>query len=107
MSFKKMLEEDVNNIFLNHEEFAEEIDINGTKVKGVLDYKEDITSTIIDDGVTTSDLAILYVAKSDFFDSNRFKRGKTIEINEETFKIEGVGKHEGMLAFKLNKNVGY
>ncbi|MGL6131698.1 MAG: hypothetical protein ACRCZ9_08825 [Fusobacteriaceae bacterium] len=107
MSFKEMLYDDIEAIFLNLEEFSEELEVEGTIVKGILDYKEDITSSVVDDGITTSDIAVLYVAKVEFFSSNRFKRGKSIEINDETFRIEGVGKHDGLLAFKLNKNVGF
>ncbi|MGL6169166.1 MAG: hypothetical protein ACRC0Y_12860 [Fusobacteriaceae bacterium] len=107
MSFKDMLNEDVKLVFLDLEEFAEDLDIEGTIVKGILDYKEDITSSVVDDGITASDIAVLYVSDLEFFSSKRFKRGKSIEINDETFKIEGVGKHEGLLAFKLNKNVGF
>ncbi|MGL5901556.1 MAG: hypothetical protein ACRCZO_02635 [Cetobacterium sp.] len=107
MSFKDMLNEDVGLIFLNTEEFSEELEIEGTIVKGILDYKEDITSSVVADGITTSDIAVLYVPTMEFFNSSRFERGKFIDINDETFKIEGVGKHEGLLAFKLNKNVGF
>lgn len=107
MSFKKMLEEDVDNIFLNQEEFAEEIDINGTKVKGVLDYKTTESAKVVVDGIYESDEANLYLKPSEEFLASRYKKGKSIEINDETFIIKGVAKEAGMLVFKLSRNDGY
>lgn len=107
MSFKKMLEEDVDNIFLNQEEFADDINVNGSLYKGILDYKTTESAKIVVDGVYESDEANLYLKPSEEFLTSRYKKGKSIEINDETFIIKGVAKEAGMLVFKLSRNDGY
>ncbi|MGL5458743.1 MAG: hypothetical protein ACRDBY_03910 [Cetobacterium sp.] len=107
MSFKKMLEEDVDNIFLNQEEFADDINVNGSLYKGILDYKTTESAKVVVDGVYESDEANLYLKSSEEFLTSRYKKGKSIEINDETFIIKGVAKEAGMLVFKLSRNDGY
>lgn len=107
MSFKKMLEEDVDNIFLNQEEFANDINVNGNVYKGILDYKTTESAKVVVDGVYESDEANLYLKPSKEFLTSRYKKGKSIEINDETFIIKGVAKEAGMLVFKLSRNDGY
>lgn len=107
MSFKKMLEEDVDNIFLNQEEFADDINVNGNVYKGILDYKTTESAKVVIDGVYESDEANLYLKPSEEFLTSRYKKGKSIEINDETFIIKGVAKEAGMLVFKLSRNDGY
>lgn len=107
MSFKKMLEEDVDNIFLNQEEFADDINVNGNVYKGILDYKITESAKVVVDGVYESDEANLYLKPSEEFLTSRYKKGKSIEINDETFIIKGVAKEAGMLVFKLSRNDGY
>lgn len=107
MSFKKMLEEDVDNIFLNQEEFADDINVNGNVYKGILDYKTTEAAKVVVDGVYESDEANLYLKPSEEFLTSRYKKGKSIEINDETFIIKGVAKEAGMLVFKLSRNDGY
>lgn len=107
MSFKKMLEEDVDNIFLNQEEFADDINVNGSLYKGILDYKTTESAKVVVDGVYESDEANLYLKPSEDFLTSRYKKGKSIEINDETFIIKGVAKEAGMLVFKLSRNDGY
>ena len=107
MSFKKMLEEDVDNIFLNQEEFADDINVNGSLYKGISDYKTTESAKVVVDGVYESDEANLYLKPSEEFLTSRYKKGKSIEINDETFIIKGVAKEAGMLVFKLSRNDGY
>lgn len=107
MSFKKMLEEDVDNIFLNQEEFADDINVNGNVYKGILDYKTTESAKVVVDGVYESDEANLYLKPLEEFLTSRYKKGKSIEINDETFIIKGVAKEAGMLVFKLSRNDGY
>lgn len=107
MSFKKMLEEDVDNIFLNQEEFADDINVNGNVYKGILDYKTTESAKVVVDGVYESDEANLYLKPSEEFLTSRYKKGKSIEINDETFIIKGVAKEARMLVFKLSRNDGY
>lgn len=107
MSFKKMLEEDVDNIFLNQEEFADDINVNGNVYKGILDYKTTESAKVVVDGIYESDEANLYLKPSEEFLTSRYKKGKSIEINDETFIIKGVAKEAGMLVFKLSRNDGY
>lgn len=107
MSFKKMLEEDVDNIFLNQEEFADVININGKSYKGIFDYKTTESAKVVVDGVNESDEANLYVKPLEEFLASRYKKGKSIEINDETFIIKGVAKEAGILVFKLSRNDGY
>lgn len=107
MSFKKILEEDVDNIFLNQEEFAEDININGELYRGIFDYKATETAKIVGDGVYESDEANLYLKPLEEFLTSRYKKGKSIEINDEIFIIKGVAKEAGMLVFKLSRNDGY
>ena len=107
MSFKKMLEEDVDNIFLNQEEFADDTNVNGNLYKGILDYKTTESAKVVVDGVYESDEANLYLKPSEEFLTSRYKKGKSIEINDETFIIKGVAKEARMLVFKLSRNDGY
>lgn len=107
MSFKKMLEEDVDNIFLNQEEFADDINVNGNVYKGILDYKTTESAKVVVGGVYESDEANLYLKPSEEFLTSRYKKGKSIEINDETFIIKGMAKEAGMLVFKLSRNDGY
>lgn len=107
MSFKEFLKKDIDNVFLNCNEFAEEMDINGIKRKAILDYRDNISSSLQGDGVLSSDEAFLYVAEDEEFQKARYRKGKSIEIDDESFLIVSVGKHQGMLSFKLSRNEGY
>lgn len=107
MSFKKMLEEDVENIFLNQDEFADDLNINGKVYRGILDYKTTESTKVVVDGINESDEANLYVKPLEDFSTSRYKKGKSIEINDETFFIKGIAREDGMLVFKLSRNDGY
>lgn len=107
MTFKDFLLKDIDDTFLNTFEFAEELLINGETVRGVLDYKEDITGKTENDGVSSAVECFLYLKDDPKFHTVKYKRGKSMEIGDETFVIVLVGKQQGMLSFKLNRNEGY
>lgn len=107
MSLKDLIKKDVEDTFFNVNEFAEKIDINGDIHVGVLDYREDISSKIRGDGILESDEIFLYLKHTNDFEKSRFKKGKSIEVNDESFVIESVSKQDGMIVFKLTRNEGY
>ncbi|MGL4566923.1 MAG: hypothetical protein ACRCU6_00175 [Fusobacteriaceae bacterium] len=107
MSFKNFLEKDIDNTFFNLDEFAEEIEINGEFVKCVLDYRTDVGSKAESDGLSSAEECFLYVKDEAVFRTAKYRRGKSIEIADETFIIVLVGKHQGMLMFRLKRNEGY
>lgn len=107
MSFLKELEDDLKECFLNEDEFAERLVINGTERTGILDYRDNVSSNERNDGVTSSDEAFLYVKENPELEGSRYRKGKSIEVNDDTFIIVSIVKHQGMLSFKLNRNEGY
>lgn len=102
-NFKEMLEEDIN-IFLNLEEFAEPINIDGQEINGVIEYlerdfkEEDLT-------VLTTVSVVLYLPDVKFL--KKYKQGKAITVNNTTYIVNNSYLENSMRIIKLEENTGY
>lgn len=106
MTFKDVLEKDIKETFLNVETLGEELDIGGTKYKGVLDFRDSIESKSKGDGINQVEPAFLYLKSTPEL-LKSYRVGKIIEVNEKIYLIESLGHHMGLLTFKLIENIGY
>ena len=85
--FKKLLEEEIDTVFLDDDIFAEERDINGKPMKVV----------ICDD--TLKENKKLYVKKKDF--GRRPKIGNPVTVDEMEYFIQNFDEQAGMYALTI------
>lgn len=101
--FKKMLREDID-IFLNIDEFGENIIINDIEYTAVIEHPEKDFS-IVEDGIAEAIAIILYLREKDEF--KKYKTGKSITVNSSQYIINDSYEEEGMRIIKLSENRGY
>lgn len=101
--FKKMLREDIN-IFLNVDEFGEEITINDEKYIAVIETP-DKDFSFVEEGIATAVDVILYIKERT--ELKKYRTGKSITVNGNPYIINNSYEEEGMRIIKLSENRGY
>lgn len=105
MNFKEQLEKDLEDIFLNLDEFAEIVNLNGIEIKGIFQpikyepfsiNKND--SSIL--GISNSYCKLYY--KTDAT-AEVFFVSQQIIVNGEYYTVEYVEKEQGVNVLTLNK----
>lgn len=105
MNFKEQLEKDLESVFLNLDEFAEIVNLNGVEIKGVFQpvkyepfsiNKND--SSIL--GISNSYSKLYYKADAT---AEVFFVSQQITVNGEYYTVEYVEKEQGMNILTLNK----
>lgn len=105
MNFKEQLERDLENVFFNLDEFAEIVNLNGVKVKGIFQSvkyepfsinKND--SSIL--GMSSSYCKLYYKADDT---AEVFFVSQQIMVNGEYYTVEYIEKEQGMNILTLNK----
>ena len=92
MKYKEAFAEDVRNVFLNTDEFAEEVELNGVMIKAKLREESSSDSNVnnewsrevIDPSLPES-MLVLYASTEDIPDG--VKRGKTCTVNGRQYGI--------------------
>ena len=107
MGFKDDLETDIDSVFLNFDEFSEEIKIGDDIIAGILDedlYQEkkfklsEETREVFEEGVT------LFVSKKEFL--IKPKIGEQLTVNGLKYSVETVKENIGMFEIDLIKVAG-
>ena len=105
MSLKQLMMDDINDVFLDPEEFAELHDINGVPVLCVID--EDISKQRSSrqsgnyDGVYQRELT-LFVSESDL--GYRPERDQKMTVDSEWYLVLNCAASAGMLEIELGSN---
>lgn len=101
-TFKDFAAEDVRNVFLNLNEFAEIHDIDGTKIKCVID--KNVISRIPESELV-GDFVNLTTLYADSGDVNEPVEGEIMSIDNSRHIVQSVS-HEGtMLVIVLRENL--
>lgn len=108
-SFKDMIEQDIHDVFLNCEEFAETHDLNGWLCTAIVQdcvINDDLSTTNIDDARYTDGLysvgALINVKKSDIPDVP--KTGNRFRLNGRYGHVVAVNDDMGMLTITWAAN---
>lgn len=105
LSFKSMLQEDVN-IFLNFEEMGEHINIEDEIYVGVIEHLDkDFSEEAIDDTYYSVDL-ILYLKSEEFSLKRRVPR-KRLKVNGTTYLVNDWYSQEGITTIRLKEVTAY
>lgn len=102
MTFKEMVEEDIN-VFLNLEEFAEKLQVNNIEVVGILSDDKFIPSKYDQYG-TFIENKVLILSKKDWEKLGSPSFGYTLNFNECSYKIKGLSDKVGVIELKLEGN---
>ena len=106
-AFKEMVTEDMDDVFLNPEEFAEEHDLNGTLCNCIVEsptteerFKKgkDYDGQDAMHGLT----AIIHVKKSDIEEMP--SEGQSFSLDGSYSLVDSCTEHMGMLTIKLKEN---
>lgn len=105
MNFKEQLNKDLDNIFLNIDEFAERVNLNGVEIKAILEtVKYEPFSVNNNDssilGLSNSYVKLYYKADAT---AEIFFVSQQITVNEEYYTVEYIEKEQGMNILTLNK----
>lgn len=106
-AFKEMVTEDMDDVFLNPEEFAEEHDLNGTVCTCIVESPtteerfekgKDYDGQDAMHGLT----AIIHVKKSDIEEMP--SEGQSFSLDGSYSLVDSCTEHTGMLTIKLKEN---
>lgn len=105
MNFKEQLNKDLNDVFLNLDEFAETVNLNGVEIKAILEtVKYEPFSVNNNDssilGLSNSYVKLYYKADAT---AEIFFVSQQITVNEEYYTVEYIEKEQGMNILTLNK----
>lgn len=105
MNFKEQLNKDLDDVFLNLDEFAERVNLNGVEIKAILEtVKYEPFSVNNNDssilGLSNSYVKLYYKADAT---AEIFFVSQQITVNEEYYTVEYIEKEQGMNILTLNK----
>ncbi|MBR8701155.1 hypothetical protein IX317_001847 [Fusobacterium sp. DD29] len=103
-NFKDMLEEDID-IFLNIDEFGEELDIDGEKFIGIIEHIE--RDYRDQDTILSMNAIAVVLYLYDKKELRKYKKGKAITVNNTTYILNNSYVENGMRIMKLEENSGY
>lgn len=105
MGFKDIIKADVQNVFLNLEEFADTHTVNGTDMPVLIDNNEQIEREKRNnqnmDGIFTNQ-RLIYVAASDF--GPLPKQGSILTLDKRTFRVVDAIDEDGVYSITLEAN---
>lgn len=103
MNFKEMLQDDID-IFINSEEFAEEITIGEEKYTAVLTYSSNKNIPIFEGMVEDVDLILSMKHNDKLF--KLYRETTAMDVNKVSYIVNKVHSVEGLLTFYLVKKQG-
>ena len=103
MNFKEQLKEDIK-IFLNLDEFGEEITIQNKKYIGVMERPDNKMNKDEYEGLSKEVDYILYLEYE--AELEKYTAGKQIDVNNETFEVYRSYKEESLFILELQERIG-
>lgn len=108
MNLKQAMLHDVDNVFLNEDEFAETYIIDGTPIKGIMSqdlFEKRIKRTSSDyaEGITVH--GVMLTCASSEFNSDPI-RGEQWNIDGKNFIVDNVEPKDGIHTITLIRNEG-
>ncbi len=97
MTFKEQATADLST-FLNVDEFADRVDIDGDQVVCSIEGNGDTVGD--QDGVTNVD-TVIYVKTADFYEDKHPVVGQRVKVNGRPANVIGVVDDQGILAIRL------
>lgn len=102
MGFKDIIKNDIANIFLREDEFAQTAEINGKMIPVITD--EDILKEKERGGMGIYENArTIYISEEHM---KRPKQGSILVINKQTFTVASATSNMGMLEIVVERNSG-
>lgn len=103
MNFKEQLKEDIK-VFLNLDEFGEEIIIQGKMYIGVMERPDNKMNKEEYEGLSREVDYILYLEYEEEFE--KYTPGKQIDVNNGTFGVYRSYKEESLFIIELQERIG-
>ncbi len=108
MSFKDDLKDDLENTFLDIDEFGEELVVEGNTIIGVLDVGDTKNNILGTPSYGPNygerfweEKSTLYINKKDIFPLP--KTGQNLEVNNQKYEIVESSEEDSLLAILLSK----
>lgn len=103
MNFKEQLKEDIK-VFLNLDEFGEEIIIQDKTYIGVMERPDNKMNKDEYEGLSKEVDYILYLEYE--AELEKYTAGKQIDVNNETFEVYRSYKEESLFILELQERIG-
>lgn len=103
MNFKEQLKEDIK-VFLNLDEFGEEIIIQDKTYIGVMERPDNKMNKEEYEGLSREIDYILYLEYEEEFE--KYTHGKQIDVNNGTFEVYRSYKEESLFIIELQERIG-
>ena len=103
MNFKEQLKEDIK-VFLNLDEFGEEIIIQGEMYIGVMERPDNKMNKDEYEGLSKEVDYILYLGYE--AELEKYTAGKQIDVNNGTFEVYRSYKEESLIILELQERIG-
>lgn len=103
MNFKEQLKEDIK-VFLNLDEFGEEIIIQGEMYIGVMERPDNKMNKDEYEGLSKEVDYILYLEYE--AELEKYTAGKQIDVNNGTFEVYRSYKEESLIILELQERIG-
>lgn len=103
MNFKEQLKEDIK-VFLNLDEFGEEIIIQGEMYIGVMERPDNKMNKDEYEGLSKEVDYILYLEYET--ELEKYTAGKQIDVNNGTFEVYRSYKEESLIILELQERIG-
>ena len=103
MNFKEQLKEDIK-VFLNLDEFGEEIIIQGKTYIGVMERPDNKMNKDEYEGLSKEVDYILYLEYE--AELEKYTAGKQIDVNNGTFEVYKSYKEESLFIIELQERIG-
>ena len=103
MNFKEQLKEDIK-VFLNLDEFGEEIIIQDKTYIGVMERPDNKMNKDEYEGLSKEVDYILYLEYEE--ELEKYTAGKQIDVNNGTFEVYRSYKEESLIILELQERIG-
>jgi hypothetical protein len=104
MNFRELLEDDLNAVFFNEDEFAEPHTIDGVVINCMIDNDHLMKRSKKEyDGISVGEL-LIFVKKSDI--NKKFKQGMPIVFDGRPMSIFDIREDMGIYEIILSQNLG-
>lgn len=106
MGFKEIIQADINNVFLNNDEFSDMHMVNGSEMPVIIDemeLNEREKKLMVRDG-TYKKQKLIYVSAKDY--GNPPKINRPFALDDRAYLVKEVTEEDGMYSITLEANTG-
>lgn len=106
MGFKEIIKADINNVFLNNDEFSDMHMINGNEMPAIIDemeLNEREKKLMVRDG-TYKKQKLIYVSAENY--GNPPKINRPFDLDGRGYLVKEVTEEDGMYSITLEANTG-